>query len=100
MKLMLETSELRYVIAYNPKFTFRNYKLIIYMFACTHVIKNYENFDVRKIDFNKDKNIKKNYINLITSRDHENMTSGKAFRNYEDGMNFIFTYPEEVHIPC
>ena len=56
---MLETNELRYVIAYNPKFTFRNYKLFIYMFACINVIKNYENFDVCQINLNKDKNIKK-----------------------------------------
>ena len=58
MKLKLETNELHYVMAYNLKFTFRNYKLFTYMFACTHVIKNYENFDVRQIALNKDKNIK------------------------------------------
>ena len=59
MKLIFETNEPRYVTAYNLKFTFRNYKLFIYMFACYTRYKNYENFDVRKIDFNKDKNIKK-----------------------------------------
>ena len=39
------------------------------------------------------------YINLITSRDHDNITSGKAFRKVEDEGCFLLTLLKICTVP-
>ena len=43
------------------------------MFACKHVIYNYEIFDVRQIALNKDKNIKKKSECSIVYSKHDSV---------------------------
>ena len=42
---------------------------------------------------------KADLISLITTRDHDYMTSGKAFRNGEDGKCFILTLLKICTVP-